>query len=106
MHRILTRCAAAAAGLLLPVIVAVFALACTAPHPAAGPDTASQQATGLYYGHHYHNCRHVGMRRWPGSMKASACFLHALFFFCFGGTGGTGGPLSLYGARGAPRPGK
>jgi len=55
MHRILTRCAAAAAGVLLPVIVAVFALACTAPHPAAGPDTASQQATGLYYGHHHHN---------------------------------------------------
>jgi len=29
------------------VIVAVFALACTAPHPGAQPDTNSQQAIGL-----------------------------------------------------------
>src|ERR1700728_5329415 len=105
MHRILTRSAAAAAGVLLPVIVAVFALACTAPHPGAQPDTNSQQAIGLSYGHH-HNCRHDGMRSWPRSMKASACVLSAHFSFWFSGSQGTGRAHSHYGDLGASQSGK
>src|SRR6202034_3847665 len=106
MHRILTRCAAAAAGVLLPVIVAVFALACTAPHPAAQPNSNSQQVTGLSYGHHHHNCRHDGIRNWSRPMKASACVLHAQFSFWFSGSQGTGRAHPHYGDPATSQSGK
>src|SRR6202034_4722887 len=106
MHRILTRSAAAAAGVLLPVILAVFALACTAPHPAAQPNSNSQQATGLYSGHHHHNCRHDGVPSWSRSVKASACVLHAQFSFWFSGSQGTGRAHAHYGDPGTSQSGK
>jgi hypothetical protein len=90
MHRILTRSAAAAAGVLIPVILAVCALACTAPHTGAQSNTASRQTiakVGLSYGHH--QCRSYGKRGWSRSVKASAAVLSAQFSRWLSGSQGT-----------------
>ena len=73
MHKILTRSAAATAGVLIPLILAVCALACAAPNSGAQPSTAGQQTlstAGLSYAHHHH-CRSYSKRRWSRSVKAS-----------------------------------
>ncbi len=89
MHRILTRSAAAAAGVLIPVILAVCALACTAPHTGAQSNTAGRQTIaklGLSYGHH---CRSYGKQRW----SRSAAVLSAQFnLWLSGGQGTTHAP--------------